>query len=121
MKAIVVKEFSFDSAHYLPGYNGPCQFLHGHHYVLQVGYNGEVNLKTGMVVDFKDIKREVDPLIDELDHSCLNECKLVDFPKQLPTAENMVEWFVHRLEISNKLCFVRLYETPTSYAEWRKD
>ena len=33
---IIIKEFDFDAAHYLPAYNGKCEHLHGHTYKLVV-------------------------------------------------------------------------------------
>ncbi len=123
----VVKEFSFDAAHFLPQHEGACKRVHGHHYVLQVGFKGGVVSETGMIVDFGDVKRLINPLIiDLLDHQLLNEIEPGSgFPADCPTAERMVEWIVDRIGIHapavlvEKLSFVRLYETPTSYAEWR--
>jgi hypothetical protein len=49
----------------------------------------------------------------------------IGFPSALPTAESMVVWLKRSIqerlekEMNSKLVFVRLYETPTSYAEWR--
>ena len=126
MQLTVVKEFTFDAAHYLPEYDGKCANLHGHTYTLQVGFKGDVNGETGMVVDFSQIKRQLGKLIDRLDHAYLNDVDLIDFPKYMPTAENMVIWLIHRIQTApldfvEQLEFVRLYETPTSYAEWRKE
>lgn len=122
----VVKEFTFDAAHYLPGYKGLCQNLHGHTYKLQIGVKGEINRDNGMVLDFKELKEIAQPYINYLDHSYLNENKAGGFPVSMPTAENMVEWLAGRLvsdlawmDSSLRLHLVRLYETPTSYAEWR--
>lgn len=157
MKQItVVKEFLFDSAHYLPDYDGDCCHLHGHTYKLEVGVTGPVKPNTGMVVDFKQLKTIVKLITDKLDHSLLNDLDMVlpkvegdkidastlseekcietsppnppPFPKDMPTAENMVVWLTealpHLLRIYYKPCYeitlVRLWETPTSYAEWRK-
>jgi 6-pyruvoyltetrahydropterin/6-carboxytetrahydropterin synthase len=125
MELLVVKEFTFDAAHYLPNHPGKCAMLHGHTYKLQIGIKGPIDIETGMVIDFGNMKEVVKKLIiDKLDHSCLNE--LTGFPN-IPSAENMVEWVVHKLNsyLENEmeglvmLHFVRLYETPTSYAEWR--
>lgn len=130
MRIQVVKQFRFEAAHRLPKYNGPCYYLHGHTYHLHVGVEGVVNDDTGFVTDFKHIKEMVKPLVTGLDHSFLNELDFspsgIPFPKENPTAELMVEWFAdvldheirkagHNIELS----FVRLYETPDSYAEWR--
>lgn len=121
MKIMVVKEFTFDAAHHLPDYDGPCQNLHGHSYKLQIGVRGEVDKPTGMVVDFSELKKVVNKeIINKLDHTYLNEV-MGDFPSYMPTAENMVQWIVSRLRRMYKLSFVRLYETSTSYAEWRRE
>ncbi len=126
MKITVVKEFTFDSAHYLPWHKGKCQTMHGHTYRLQIGVRGGID-EDGLVIDFSDLKRLVNALIvNQLDHKNLNEVELKDFPCESPTAENMVKWIVEQLEEEINghnglvLAFVRLYETPTSYAEWRE-
>jgi 6-pyruvoyltetrahydropterin/6-carboxytetrahydropterin synthase len=140
MEITVVKEFSFAASHFLPNHPGKCQNLHGHTYKLQVGVRGKVDPETGMVVDFGDLKEMVEgKIIEKLDHRHLNavgcrkdDCDedLQSFPRELPTAEMMVEWIIDVLgeylmtewEDLVKLCFVRLYEsplTPVAYAEWR--
>ena len=123
MEITVVKEFTFDSAHFLPGYNGKCAVLHGHTYRLRVGFCGEPSqFEDSMVLDFTDIKKLVQPVIDQLDHTCLNT--IPEFP-YIPTAEKMVGWIckeiINQMDSRMKfyLSFVRLWETPTSYAEWR--
>ncbi len=128
----VVKEFSFDAAHFLPGHPGKCKECHGHRWVLQVGVQGGINPETGMVIDFGDIKKVVEQyIISELDHKFLNELEpRLAFPTEQPTAEKIIKWIVTILtkriffegflttrEV--KLSLVRLYESPTSCAEWR--
>lgn len=123
MKITVVKEFTFEAAHYLPGYDGPCKDTHGHHYVLQVGVEGIPDCSTGMVEDFSRLKHIITKIIiDKLDHKYLNALDIPFFPSDMPTAENMVRWIVEVLcNYWPALSFVRLYETPTSYAEWRAE
>lgn len=127
MKITVVKEFWFESAHHLPNYDGDCSRVHGHSYRLQVGFTGTINPETGMLVDFKDIKKIVKThVVDVLDHQFLN---VVDKsgPLKNPTAENMIVWIKEKIEESIlpsghvSLSFIRLYETVGSYAEWRKE
>jgi len=134
MEITVVKEFRFEAAHFLPGYLGLCQDLHGHSYRLQVGITGQPDSKTGMVLDFNELKKQINRrIVVFLDHRCLNEQILgisPPFPHHMPTAENMVAWIVERLENSPmfghtrdnpRLSFVRLWETEGSYAEWRRE
>ena len=116
----VTKKFEFHYAHYLPGYNGPCSKVHGHTGVLEVEVCGEGRVKAsyeGMVMDFGDLKRIVqEEVIRWLDHEFINNYITV------PTAENMCEWIWKRLEerFGEGLVRVRVYETPTSWAEIRR-
>lgn len=141
-KVRVTKEFNFEMAHALWGYDGLCKNLHGHSYKLYVTVVGEpisdiANKKLGMVIDFGDLKRIVKTkIVDVLDHSVVLNKKaysdtfklakpmferihLLDYQ---PTCENMVIDFAHK--INNELppgvalFSVRLYETASSFAEW---
>ena len=142
-KIRVTKEFKFETAHALKGYDGLCKHIHGHSYVLLVTVIGEPiqdpnSPKLGMVVDFGDLKRIVKKeIVDKMDHCLiLNEKgskaqallnsdemfeRVVTVSYQ-PTSENMLIDFVERLK--NKLPknialkHMLLRETITSYAEW---
>ncbi len=117
MMLTAVKEFSFEAAHYLPEHPGACASVHGHHYVLQIGVKGFLQ-DNGMVIDFGEIKQKVESLVDSLDHSNLNEIRILGFPAEQPTAERMVLWFRKVLqEWSLPVSLIRLYETPTSWIE----
>lgn len=115
---ILIKEFEFDSAHYLPNYKGKCEALHGHTYKLVVKLAGHP-ASDGMVMDFVEFKSVVkEKVIDVLDHTCINE-----IIKQ-PTAENIAIWVWQELEQplkrdNCKLCEVELWETKTSGAVYR--
>lgn len=75
MIAELVKTFRFDAAHSLTGAPAghKCRNLHGHGYRIDVHVAGPVDPKTGWVMDFADLKRVVQPLIDSLDHQNLND------------------------------------------------
>ncbi len=114
----IVKEIQFEAAHKLPKHKGKCYNLHGHTYKLQIGIKSKINPETGMVCDFSNLKKEInDKIISLLDHSYLNDITQHNFPCETPTAENMVLWIQSVLN-NDKISFIRLYETPTSYAEW---
>jgi len=123
----VVKEFTFDSAHYIPGHPGACKNIHGHTYRLQVGFRGPVNSKTGVVIDFADIKQVIQMLIvNKLDHAFLNKLDYATFPNDMPSAEKIVQWMAEVIQCASipgsaELSLIRLYETPSSYAEWRAE
>jgi 6-pyruvoyltetrahydropterin/6-carboxytetrahydropterin synthase len=113
---IIYKDFEFDSAHSLPKYKGACHRLHGHHYYLRVYVEGEINPKTGMVIDFKKLSNIVKKrIINKYDHQYLNR-----FFRN-PTAEIMVEKILETLSKYLDVVEVRLWETPTSCAIAKKD
>jgi len=136
----ITKEFQFEMAHALVGYDGPCKNIHGHSYKLDVTVKGKVKSGTsdsdeGMVVDFGIIKKIVkDLIVEEFDHSLvLNEKmdidmsqfdfmnKLIIVPFQ-PTCELLLGHYAGliktNLPTNIELHSLMLRETPTSYAEW---
>lgn len=126
-KIVVVKEFTFDSAHHLPKHKGKCFNLHGHTYKLRVGLSADKLNSDGMVVDFAVVKKSINKIIEQMDHHCLNDVIttsiMANFPAHCPTAEMMVVWLAEEgiprvIPKSTRVEMVRLYETPTSYAEW---
>ncbi|WP_409200416.1 6-carboxytetrahydropterin synthase [Methanobrevibacter sp. DSM 116169] len=60
----------FSSAHFIPGHTS-CGFIHGHSYFVDVEIEGERSGDFDFVVDFKDIKSNVDDICDKLDHKLL--------------------------------------------------
>ena len=136
----ITKEFKFEMAHALHGYDGLCKNIHGHSYKLCVTVKGEIkndngNPKDGMVLDFDILKSIVKPeIINKYDHSLVlnansphSEIDLSAFEKVFflpyqPTSENLVTDFA--LKIKSKLpegielYKVVLSETATSFAEW---
>ena len=141
MKTIrITKEFDFEMAHALEGYDGLCANIHGHSYRLWVTVRGDIkeykgHVKDGMLMDFSDLKKIVKSLIvDKYDHSLVlqdnsphSKVDLSMFDKVFylpyqPTSENLVYDFA--LTIKDKipkgfeLYKVILSETLTSFAEW---
>ena len=144
MKKIrITKEFKFEMAHALFGYDGLCKNIHGHSYRLWVTVIGNVleeenHVKNGMVLDFSLLKKIVKPeIVDKYDHSLVLNANSphanIDFsafekvfllPYQ-PTSENLVYDFVQvikeKLPKNVNLHKVILSETANSYAEWCAD
>jgi 6-pyruvoyltetrahydropterin/6-carboxytetrahydropterin synthase len=128
-KLMIVKKFEFGAAHRLPKYNGPCNRLHGHNWIMEVGITGPVDIHTGMIMDFKDLKGVInEAVVNFMDHRYMNDKADMpfNFPCDNPTAENMMAWIVNTLQIqlplidqSLELALVRLWETSGSYCEWR--
>ncbi|MEG1762995.1 MAG: 6-carboxytetrahydropterin synthase [Bacteroidales bacterium] len=139
----ITKIFTFEMAHALYGYDGPCANIHGHSYRLEVSIQAkpleDVNSpKNGMIMDFGDLKRLVQKyILDEVDHALIlnantsaeiihslqaNYNNIVLYPYQ-PTSENMLSDFANRIQKQLpshiQLECLRLYETSTSFAEWK--
>ena len=133
------KEFNFESAHALDGYDGKCVNIHGHSYQLIVCVKGtpiadETHVKQGMVMDFSDLKAIVkDNIIREFDHALIlksdsrfrgieKKHQRVVYKPYQPTCENMVidfaEILLEKLPDHVSLHSLLLRETGTSYAEW---
>jgi len=94
---------------------------HGHNYTLEVTVKGEVDARSGFVVDLKQLKdlmnREV---IDVLDHRFLNK-EVPEFQDAIPTTENLAISIWNRLRPRLKLAQlhrVRVYETPDLFVDY---
>lgn len=138
----LTKEFRFEMAHALAGYEGPCRHIHGHSYELMVTILGKpeqdpMSPVRGMVMDFKKLKAIVEEqIIGQMDHALVLDKEtapeqldqlgefvgrliLVDYP---PTSENMLIDFSKRLSKalpqSIRLLSLKLKETKSSWAEW---
>ena len=142
----ITKEFSFEAAHALEGYDGACRHIHGHSYKLHVTVSGRpvsdpANPKYGMVMDFGALKRIVNEhIVSRYDHSMIIRRTEAngDFIEQLrnryesvietafqPTSEHLLLEFVSTLQNllppEVRLESVKLYETATSCAQWRAE
>ncbi len=111
----VTKEFEFCAAHFLPGHK-VCGEMHGHNYRVLVTFAGDDT--ENMLIDFKDIKTRVAPILELLDHSTLNNVILY------PTAENIAKYIFNSLVGHDRqgedcsLNSVTIYETPTSFVRY---
>lgn len=121
----ITVEDSFAAAHRLRGYQGKCQQIHGHNYRVRVSLEGEQLDDTGLLVDFSDLKRLLDELLEPLDHRLLNE--VPPFDTLNPTAENLARYLYD--ELSRQLASrpglrvaeVRVWETERASAAFRRD
>lgn len=99
-----------------PCYNPPA---HGHNYMVEVTVVGEVDPKTGMVVNLFDLKRVLLDVLEEFDHKNLN-LDMSYFTDRIPTSENLARLLWTKLEMQQdigRLHALRLYEDEDLYAE----
>ena len=131
---------TFDSAHFLSGYNGKCANIHGHTWKLEVAISSqelkETGEKRGMIIDFSDLKKAVRELASRFDHTLIYEkgslkdgtvaalssegFTLTEVPFR-PTAENFAEHFYRLLAESLPVKSVSVYETPDNCAVYEED
>jgi 6-pyruvoyltetrahydropterin/6-carboxytetrahydropterin synthase len=115
-------EETFAAGHALRNYHGKCENVHGHNYKVQLTVRGGELDGAGLLVDFVELKRALNAVIDRLDHQFLNDVPPFDVLN--PSAENMARYF-HE-EISRGLgtrtgvtvSEVKIWETDTSCATY---
>jgi 6-pyruvoyltetrahydropterin/6-carboxytetrahydropterin synthase len=105
----------FDSAHFLRGYQGKCENVHGHRYTIVVRLKGQKLNEIGLVYDFTDVKRHLGEILARFDHVLLND--IPPFDKINPSAENIARTIYEELQAKLKgepvkVSAVEAWETP---------
>lgn len=146
---IIQKEIEFDAGHRVPLHASKCRNPHGHRYKVQVGIVGELiteGPESGMVRDFSIVKEILTERVHDLyDHGFIvsdrdqemiklftqpdghggtepvNGYKVIFVPFY-PTAECLAQAIFNDLKANGLpgLLYVRLWETPTSMAEYKR-
>lgn len=135
---ILKTQATFDSAHFLSGYDGKCANIHGHCWKIEVSAAGNELIKSGskkgMLIDFSDLKRSVREIADRFDHALIIEegslrdntmqnllsdgFRIIELPFR-PTAENLAKHF-YSLLVSDGIpvVSVAVYETDDNCAAY---
>ena len=120
----VTVEDSFAAGHFLRNYRGKCENPHGHNYKVRITLQGEKLDKAGLLLDFKELKQVMKPVIERLDHQMINEVE--PFTTINPSAENLAKYFFDetnrglaqttdgRVSVKD----VTIYETDTTTATY---
>jgi 6-pyruvoyltetrahydropterin/6-carboxytetrahydropterin synthase len=116
----IFKQFTFDAAHFLP--NVPeghkCREIHGHTYHLKVILEGPLQPGVEWVMDFGDLKKAINPVIDAIDHKFLNRIEGLENP----TCELLASWIWNKIRSKLPLLkSIELNETPTSGVVYEGD
>lgn len=109
----LVKDFHFEAAHYLPNLpdGHKCRRMHGHSFRGEIAVRGEADPVTGWLIDFGDLRKAVQPLVERLDHYLLNDIEGLDNP----TSELLAIWIWRQLKpLLPQLYRVTVQETCTS-------
>ena len=115
-------EKHFDAAHYLRGYKGKCEAMHGHRYRVVVKISAAKLDDIGLAYDFSDLKRHLNDILARFDHACLND--VPPFDRINPAAENIAATIYN--ELKGKLAAdpvtldaVEAWETPHQGVAYR--
>jgi 6-pyruvoyltetrahydropterin/6-carboxytetrahydropterin synthase len=130
----IAKEFRWEMGHRLPEHFGLCKNIHGHSYKMIVEFEGELD-KNQMVIDYYEVEKIVNPVIEKLDHSFMVNIEdniVLEFLEKInskkvvvdfnSTAENICIYLLSEIKKcslpANILAVkVRVYETQFDYAE----
>ena len=112
-------EAQFSAAHSLVGYQGNCAHVHGHNWIVEVFVKCLELNSIGISIDFRDIRNAIKDVINELDHSCLNEH--LEFKDTNPSSENIARFLYRELgekinSASVKVSKVKVSETRSAGA-----
>jgi 6-pyruvoyltetrahydropterin/6-carboxytetrahydropterin synthase len=129
MKVRLERRFRFSASHLYrrPDWSeeenrarfGKCANLpgHGHNYRLFVTVEGEVDPRTGFIIDLGHLDSLVTKkVVDRLDHQHLNSA-LPEFAEQIPSSENLILWILSQLQ-GLPVVQLRLEEDEDLAAEW---
>jgi len=112
----------FDSAHYLRGYQGKCEALHGHRWEVVVALETDQLNDIDLGYDFTQLKRILEEeVLSRLDHHCIND--IPPFDEVNASTENLArvlyDWIREALGAAPvRLAHVEVYESPDSWVRY---
>ncbi len=117
-------EQHFDAAHFLRGYHGKCEALHGHRFRVVVKVTASRVNDIGMAYDFTELKQHLDGIISRFDHTCLND--VPPFDRINPSSENIATTICNELQAKLagapvSLSSVEVWESPQSGVAYTPD
>jgi len=117
-------EQHFDAAHFLRGYRGKCEALHGHRFRVVVKVTASQVDDVGMAYDFVELKRHLGDILSRFDHTCLNDVS--PFDKINPSSENIAATIYNELQpklagAPVSLACVEVWESPQSGVAYSPD
>lgn len=115
---------SFDAAHYLRGYGGKCENMHGHRFKVAVTVETDKLGEVGLAFDFVELKKLLKEVLDRFDHKLLNE--VAPFDTLNPSSENIAvtiykNLFSNLSDFPVRLASVQVWESPDSCITFRPD
>ena len=117
-------EQHFDAAHFLRGYQGKCEALHGHRFRVVAKVKSSVVNDIGIAYDFTELKQCLSDILVRFDHTCLND--VPPFDKINPSSENIASTIYNELqpklaEAPVSISSVEVWESPQSGVAYSPD
>ena len=97
---------SFSAAHILSQVGGKCEELHGHNFKVELTLGAPVLNQSGLLIDFRLVKKWLGEILDELDHKHLNEISY--FTGINPSAENVAKYIAEKIAPAAKAARVKV-------------
>jgi 6-pyruvoyltetrahydropterin/6-carboxytetrahydropterin synthase len=86
---------TFSAAHILKEIGGKCEDLHGHNFIVEVTVRGKSLNQEDILIDFRDLKRWTNEVLEALDHKYLNEIEI--FRCTNPSSERIAHYIHDQL------------------------
>jgi 6-pyruvoyltetrahydropterin/6-carboxytetrahydropterin synthase len=120
----IAVEGYFDAAHFLRGYKGKCEALHGHRYRAVARVSTPEVDDIGLAYDFTELKRHLNDILSKFDHTCLND--VPPFDKMNPSSENIAANIYSELKpkLSGapiSLSAIEIWESPHTRVTYTPD
>jgi len=117
-------EQHFDAAHFLRGYQGKCEALHGHRFKVVAKVESPRTNDIGLAYDFTELKQHLGDILNKFDHTCLNE--VTPFDEINPSSENIAVTIYDELKLKLtgapvSLFSVEVWESPQSWVTYSPD
>jgi 6-pyruvoyltetrahydropterin/6-carboxytetrahydropterin synthase len=114
----------FDAAHFLRGYRGKCEAMHGHRFRVVARVSAGAVDELGMAYDFTELKKHLGDILSRFDHTCLND--LAPFDRINPSSENIAATLYDELRSALasapvSLACVEVWESPQSGVAYSPD
>lgn len=115
---------SFSAAHVLAQVGGKCEELHGHNFKVELSVGAENLNQSGLLIDFRLLKKWLAEILDEIDHKHLNQ---IPFFKELnPSAENVARYIAGKIaplakQEEIKVTKVKVWESENAYVTYTDD
>ena len=120
----IAVESHFDAAHFLRGYRGKCEALHGHRFRVVARVKAATLDDIGLAYDFTEMKQHLDGILAAFDHTCLND--VPPFDSINPSSENIAASIYAALNsrlagAPVSLSCVEVWESPLTGVSYRPD